>query len=197
MSGEIRLALRPALVVLAALTLLTGIAYPLAVTGAAQVLMPGRASGSLIEQDGHVIGSALIGQQFAKPGYFHPRPSAAGKDGYDAGASAGSNLSPGSKDLHDAIESRIADLRAQGLTGPVPPDLVTTSASGLDPDISPEAAFFQIPRVAKARGVDPKVLHDLIQRQIKGPLLGFVGESRVNVLELNRQVDRIGLSPPQ
>lgn len=197
MSGEIRAALRPALVVLAGLTVLTGIAYPLAVTGAAQVLMPARANGSLIEQDGHVIGSTLIGQQFAKPGYFHPRPSAAGKDGYDAGASAGSNLSPGSKDLHDAIESRIADLRAQGLTGPVPPDLVTTSASGLDPDISPEAAFFQIPRVAKARGLDPQALHDLVEHEIKGPLLGFVGERRVNVLELNRQVDRMGLSPPQ
>ena len=197
MSGEIRTALRPALVVLAGLTLVTGIAYPLAVTGAAQVLMPGRANGSLIEDGGIVIGSQQIGQQFAQGRYFHPRPSAAGKDGYDAGASAGSNLSPGSKDLHDAVASRIAALRAQGLTGPVPPDLVTTSASGLDPDISPEAAFFQIPRVAQARGIDPQVLHDLVERQIAGPLLGFIGERRVNVLALNRQVDRIGLSPPR
>ncbi len=197
MSGEIRNALRPALVALLGLTLVTGIAYPLAVTGAAQVLMPERANGSLIEEGGHVIGSQLIGQQFAQSRYFHPRPSAAGKDGYDAGASAGSNLSPGSKDLHDAIESRIADLRAQGLTGPVPPDLVTTSASGLDPDISPEAAFFQISRVAKARGLDPQLLHGLVERQIAGPLPGFVGERRVNVLELNRQVDRMSLSPPQ
>lgn len=197
MSGEIRNALRPALVALLGLTLVTGIAYPLAVTGAAQVLMPERANGSLIEEGGHVIGSQLIGQQFAQSRYFHPRPSAAGKDGYDAGASAGSNLSPGSKDLHDAIESRIADLRAQGLTGPVPPDLVTTSASGLDPDISPEAAFFQISRVAKARGLDPQLLHGLVERQIAGPLLGFVGERRVNVLELNRQVDRMSLSPPR
>lgn len=197
MSGEIRDALRPAAVVLVALTLVTGLIYPLAVTGAAQALMPDRANGSLVEKGGHVIGSQLIGQQFAKPGYFHPRPSAAGKDGYDAGASAATNLAPGSKDLHDAIKRRIADLRAQGLTGPVPPDLVTASASGLDPDISPEAAFFQIPRVAKARGLDPKILHDLIQRHVAGPLFGFVGEPRVNVLELNRQVDRIGLLSPK
>jgi K+-transporting ATPase ATPase C chain len=196
MTGELRSALRPAVVVLLALTALTGLAYPLVVTGIAQALMPGKSNGSLITDGNRVIGSQLIGQRFAKPGYFHPRPSAAGKEGYDAGASAGSNLAPGSKDLHDAIEGRIADLRAQRLKGPVPADLVTTSASGLDPEISPEAAFFQIPRVAKARGFDPQALHALVERQVSKPLLGFIGEPRVNVLELNRQVDRMGLLPP-
>lgn len=197
MFAQIRATLRPALVLLLGLTLLTGLIYPLAVTSAAQILMPGRANGGLIEERGRVIGSALVGQQFATPGYFHPRPSAAGADGYDAGASAGSNLAPGSKDLRDAIATRIADLRAQGLTGPVPPDLVTTSASGLDPDISPEAAFFQIPRVAAARKLDSQALRRLVENQIEEPLLGFLGERRVNVLALNRQVDRMVVSPPR
>lgn len=192
MFAELRSSLRPALVVLLALTLLTGLAYPLAMTGAAQVVFPGQANGSLIRESGRVIGSELIGQTFAGAGYFHGRPSAAGKDGYDASASAATNLAPGSKDLRDAIEGRVADLRAQGLTGPVPPDLVTTSASGLDPHISPEAAFLQVPHVAAARKIDPAALRQLVERQTERPLLGFLGEPRVNVIELNRTVDRMG-----
>lgn len=192
MFAELRSSLRPALVVLLALTLLTGLAYPLAMTGAAQVVFPGQANGSLIRESGRVIGSELIGQTFANDRYFHGRPSAAGKDSYDASASAATNLAPGSKDLRDAVEGRVADLRAQGLTGSVPPDLVTTSASGLDPHISPEAAFLQLPRVAAARKIDPAALRQLVERQTERPLLGFLGEPRVNVLELNRKVDRMG-----
>ena len=146
MLSDIRSALRPAFSLLIVFTLVLGLAYPLLMTGVAQVLMPGPTNGSLIERGGKVIGSELIAQGFAGPGYFHPRPSAAGADGYDASASAASNLAPGSKDLRDRIEKSVAETRATDgaspiLAGQVPPDLVTTSASGLDPDVSPEAAF--------------------------------------------------------
>lgn len=197
MFAELRTSLRPALVVLVALTLVTGLAYPLAATGVAQILLPRQANGSLIRDSGQVVGSALIGQSFASAGYFHGRPSAAGKDGYDADGSAGNNLAPGSKDLRDAIATRVTALRAQGLTGPVPPDLVTTSASGLDPDISPEAAFVQVARVAAARNLSPDALRQMVERHTQQPLLGFLGEPRVNVLELNRDLDRSGAAPPK
>lgn len=192
MLAELRSSIRPALVLLLALTLLTGIAYPLAMTGVAQILFPAQANGSLIREGDRIVGSELIGQAFTSASYFHSRPSAAGKDGYDAGASVATNLAPGSKDLRDAISSRVSDLRTQGLTSPVPPDLVTTSASGLDPHISPEAAFAQAARVAKARKVEPAALDRLIAVNIEQPILGFLGERRVNVLELNRQLDRMG-----
>lgn len=190
MLSEIRSALRPAIVLLLFFTALTGLAYPALVTGVAQVAAPAAANGSLIERDGRVIGSRLIAQGFAQPGYFHPRASAAG-EGYDASASAGTNLAPGSKDLRDAIAARVEEARAQGLAGvAVPPDLVTTSASGLDPDLSPEAAFAQVARVARARGLPTSEVEALVRGSIDEPLLGLIGERRVNVLALNLALDR-------
>jgi potassium-transporting ATPase KdpC subunit len=190
MFSEIRAALRPAVSLVLFLALTTGIAYPLAMTGIAQVIFPSQANGSLIRDGGKLIGSELIAQGFSKARYFHPRPSAAGT-GYDASASAASNLAPGSKDLKDRIARGVASLRADGLTTIVPPDLVTTSASGLDPDISPEAAFVQVNRVAAARGLASAAVRGLVERQAEYPLLGFIGEPRVNVLLLNRQLDRL------
>jgi potassium-transporting ATPase KdpC subunit len=197
MLTEIRSAVRPALVMLVLFTILLGLAFPLAITGIAQVAFPGQANGSLIRERGTVIGSELIGQGFAATRYFHSRPSAAG-DGYDASASAATNLAPGSRDLRDAIAARVTEERAQGLTGvSVPPDLVTTSASGLDPHISPEAAFAQVDRVARARGQTPQALRGVVQGAIEYPLLGIIGEPRVNVLMLNRQIDRVSATQRQ
>lgn len=194
MLTEIRTAIRPAISLLLLLTVITGIAYPLAMTGVAQVLMPAQANGSLIREGDRVIGSELIGQNFAAPGYFHPRPSAAGENGYDASASAASNLAPGSQDLRNRIANAIP---ATGSTSNVPPALVTTSASGLDPHISPEAAFAQIARVAQARGIPGTRVEALVRAETETPLLGFIGERRVNVLLLNRQLDRISANPPR
>ena len=192
MLSDIRSALRPAFSLLIVFTVIFGLAYPLLMTGVAQVLMPGSANGSLIERDGKVIGSELIAQGFAGPGYFHPRPSAAGADGYDASTSAGSNLAPGSKDLRNRIAKSVAETRATDKTSQVPPDLVTTSASGLDPDVSPEAAFVQVGRVAAARGMTPAQVEELVRQQVNQPLLGFLGEPRVNVLKLNLALDAAG-----
>lgn len=195
MLTEIRTALRPAATLLLVLSAITGLAYPALITAAAQVALPAQANGSLIVDKGTVVGSELIAQGFAAPRYFHPRPSAAGK-GYDASASAATNLAPGSKDLRDAIAGRVADARAYGMTkGSIPPDLVTTSASGLDPDLSPEAAFWQIPRVATARGIPEARVCALVERSIAWPLLGIIGDPHVNVLLLNRQLDRISTNP--
>ncbi len=191
MFTEITRALRPAIVLLLLLAVITGLAYPALITGIAQVAMPEQANGSLIRDGDRVIGSSLIAQGFAGPGYFHPRPSAAGK-GYDASASGATNLAPGSKDLRDAVAARVAEARAQGMTGPqVPPDLVTTSASGLDPDLSPEAAFVQVGRVAAARGLAPRKLRRLVDNAVEFPLLGLIGEPHVNVLRLNLALDRL------
>ena len=190
MSIELRAALRPAIVMLVGFTLLLGLAYPLAITGIAGLVLPEQAGGSLVRVNGKVVGSALIGQAFSQPGYFHPRPSAAGK-GYDASASSGSNLAPGSKDLADRIGKAVAELRASGVTGAVPADLVTTSGSGLDPDISPDAARVQVARVAAARAMPEAQVTALVDAAISSPLLGFLGEPRVNVLALNRELDRI------
>lgn len=186
MLKDISSALRPALVLTALFVLLLGFAYPLAVTGIAQGLFPAQANGSLIREDGRVIGSALIGQTFARDAYFHGRPSAAGKDGYDAAASSGSNLGPTSKALAERVAADLA--KSPGVS--VPPDLVTTSASGLDPHISPEAALFQVKRVAAARRLGESPVRALIAHQTERPLLGFLGEPRVNVLALNRALDR-------
>lgn len=195
MFTEITRALRPALALLIILSAITGLAFPALVTGVAQVAMPAQANGSLIRAGGRVIGSELIAQGFASPRYFHPRPSAAGK-GYDAAASAATNLAPGSKDLRDAIAARVGDARAEGMTGlPVPPDLVTTSASGLDPHLSPEAAFYQAGRIARARGIPSAQVRALVERNIAFPLFGIIGEPHVNVLNLNRQLDRISTNP--
>lgn len=188
MFTELRLALRPALVMLVGFMLLLGLAYPLAVTGIAGLAMPGLANGSLVRSGDVVVGSALIGQDFTGSAYFHPRLSAAGK-GFDASASSGSNLAPGSKDLADRIAASIATLRSEDVAGAIPGDLVTTSGSGLDPDISPAAARAQIARVAAARGLAPADITALVDANITGPLLGILGEPRVNVLALNRALD--------
>ena len=181
--------LRPALVMILLFTLLTGLAYPLAVTGIAQAVFPAQANGSLIERDGHVVGSALIGQAFAGDRYFHPRPSAAGAGGYDASASSGSNYGPLNPDLAKRVQGDAATLRASTGHQEVPDDAVTTSGSGLDPDISPAYALLQADRIARARGASPEAVRRLIAAQVRQPALGFLGQPRVNVLLTNRALD--------
>ena len=192
--------IRPAIVFVVALTLITGLLYPLAMTGVAEAIFPYRAQGSLIEKDGKVIGSALIGQEFVDARYFHGRPSATNaldpKDSsktvdapYNAANSAGSNLGPTSKALAERIKGAVDTLKKENPSAPVPVDLVTTSGSGLDPDISPEAALFQVPRVAKARNLPEARIRALVESQIEGRTFGLLGEPRVNVLKLNLVLD--------
>jgi potassium-transporting ATPase KdpC subunit len=193
--------IRPAILILVLLTLITGLVYPLAMTAIAGVIFPKQAEGSLIEKDGKVIGSALIGQEFKDDKYFHGRPSATSAPDpadstktvpapYNAANSSGSNLGPTSKALNDRIKDDVEKLKAENPNASVPVDLVTTSASGLDPDISPEAALFQVPRVAKARNVPEDRVRELVTANTQGRLAGLIGEPRVNVLALNLALDQ-------
>jgi len=192
--------IRPAIILLVALTLITGLAYPLAMTAIAGVIFPKQAEGSLIERDGKVVGSALIGQEFKDDKYFHDRPSATSAPDpadasktvsapYNAANSGGSNLGPTSKALNDRVKEDVDKLKAENPSVPVPIDLVTTSASGLDPDISPEGALFQVPRVARARNMPEDRVRQLVTEKIQGRLAGLLGEPRVNVLALNLALD--------
>jgi potassium-transporting ATPase KdpC subunit len=192
--------IRPAIIILVMLTLITGLAYPLAMTGIASVIFPKQAQGSLIERDGKVIGSALIGQEFVDEKYFHGRPSATTAPDpadstktvpapYNAANSGGSNLGPTSKALNDRIKEDVEKLKAENSSAPVPIDLVTSSGSGLDPDISPEGALFQVPRIAKARNMPEDRVRQLVMENTTGRLAGLLGEPRVNVLALNLALD--------
>jgi potassium-transporting ATPase KdpC subunit len=194
--------IRPAIIVLAALTLITGLAYPLAITGIAGVIFPYQAQGSLIERDGKVVGSALIGQEFDSDKYFHGRLSATTAPDpndstksvaapYNAANSGGSNLGPSNKALIDRVQGDIDKLKQENPSQPVPIDLVTTSASGLDPDISPDAALFQVSRIAKARNLPEDRVRQLVSDQTEGRFLGLLGEPRVNVLQLNLALDKL------
>ena len=194
---------RPAIVLLLAITLITGLAYPLAITGISGLIFPHQAGGSLVMTDGAPIGSSLIGQNFTKPEYFHPRPSATTDTDpndstktvpapYEANNSSGSNLSPTAKALADRVKGDVEALQAENPGVPVPGDLVTTSASGLDPDVSPAAARFQVPRVAKARNMSEQAVMALVDAHIDGRLFGLIGEPRVNVLALNLALDAEG-----
>jgi K+-transporting ATPase ATPase C chain len=173
------------------MTVLLGVVYPLAITGISQIAFPHRANGSLVTSGGKVIGSELIGQNFTKPEYFQPRPSAAGSDGYDGTSSSGSNLGPTSKKLIDRVQGSLEKFRKENpdYHGPIPADLVTASASGLDPHISPESALAQAPRIAKTRNIAAAQVQQLIAQHTEGPELGLLGEPRVNVLQLNLALD--------
>lgn len=191
MGNHFTSSLRPAIVMTILFAILLGIVYPLAMTGIGQILFPSQANGSLVrDAGGKVIGSTVIGQAFTSDRYFQTRPSAAGK-GYDGLASAGSNLGPTAQALADRVKTDVAKRRAEGVTGAVPADLVTASGSGLDPDLSPAAAFAQVSRVAKTRGLAEPDVRSLVEGHVAHPIAGVLGEDRVNVLALNQALDRL------
>lgn len=191
MGKDIVTALRPALVLTLLFALMLGFAYPMLLTGIGQALFPSQSNGSLVRDGNRVVGSSLIGQAFVADRYFQTRPSAAGK-GYDPLASSGSNLGPTSQALVDRVKPDIEKRRGEGATGSLPADLVTASGSGLDPHLSPASALVQVARVARVRGLPEAQVRDLVERAVERPLLGFIGEDRVNVLALNRQLDALG-----
>ena len=191
MGNDFTTSLRPAIVLTILFAILLGLLYPLAMTGIGQAIFPNAANGSLVRNNaGEVIGSTVMGQAFTSDRYFQTRPSAAGK-GYDGLASSGSNLGPAAQALSDRVKADVAKRRSEGVVGDVPADLVTSSASGLDPDLSPEAALAQAPRVARVRHLPEQQVRDLVARNVKAPPLGFIGDARVNVLALNQQLDRL------
>lgn len=191
MNKDFLTSLRPALVMTLLFAVLLGLAYPLALTGIGQLIFPNQANGSLVSENGRVVGSTVVGQAFRSERYFQSRPSAAGK-GYDGMASSGSNLGPTSRALADRVKNDLQKFQTATPDRPVPSDLVTTSASGLDPDISPEAALYQVDRVARTRGLDAARVRTLVEQSVERPLLGFLGEPRVNLLMLNRRLDALG-----
>ncbi|WP_232493292.1 potassium-transporting ATPase subunit KdpC [Novosphingobium kaempferiae] len=196
MNNDITSSLRPAIVMTGLFAVLLGVAYPLAMTGIGQAVFPSQANGSLVMDNGKVVGSTVIGQAFTSERYFNTRLSAAG-DGYSGLASSGSNLGPTSQVLHDREKEQVANMKAAEPNKAIPADLVTTSGSGLDPNITPEAAFYQVDRIARVRNVEPEALRRLVAGSVEQPLLGFIGEPRVNVFELNRRLDGLGAKPTQ
>lgn len=192
MGNDFTSSLRPAIVMTILFAILLGIGYPLAMTGIGQAIFPSQANGSLVrDSGGKVIGSTVVGQAFTSEGYFQTRPSAAG-DGYDGLASSGSNLGPTAQALTDRVEADVEKRQVEGMTGKMPADLVTASGSGLDPDLSPAAALAQAPRIARVRGLPESRVRALVAEQTAHPLLGFLGEERVNVLAINQALDRLG-----
>jgi K+-transporting ATPase ATPase C chain len=196
MGSDISSAIRPALVMTLLFALLVGIAYPLLILGVGQAVFPAQANGSLVSQSGKVIGSTIIGQSFTSDRYFQTRPSAAGK-GYDGLNSSGSNFGPTARDLVKRVTADVARRRAEGVTGPMPGDLVTASGSGLDPDLSPEAALAQVSRIARVRGLSPADLTALVGRSVAEPSLGLLGERHVNVFQLNLALNKMAGRPAQ
>ena len=194
MKNDILSSLRPAFVMALLFAALLGLIYPLTMTGIGQLLFPVQANGSLVRENGQVVGSTVVGQRFVSARYFNTRPSAAG-DGYDGRASSGSNYGPTAQALADRVQEQVVSLQATKPGTAIPVDLATASGSGLDPDITPAAAYYQVDRVAQARGMQPATVRQLVDRSIKTPLFGFIGEARINVFELNRRLDAIGATP--